>query len=124
MNRWTWSLAALSTLTLVAAANWQSLSLGLAVARSETRPALLRNAKWNEPDSAREFQARFTPGSPEARLRAWLLANDFEIDDANRRASKRIRATPCNEHVAIEWTRGNDATIGNARATVSESGCL
>lgn len=124
VNRWWWILVPVSALTLIAAVNWQSISFSIAAASAETRPTLLRDAKWNHPDSAREFQAAFRRGSPEASLRDWLRANDFEVNGVKLRASKRVRGLPCNERVLIEWTRGEKATIGKAHAIVSEAGCL
>jgi len=115
----------------LAAANWGGIALALAVSRAsgpatraEGRPALLRDATWNDPASALLFRRAFSRGVPESSLLGWLDTNRFTIDRTGRHAERRIRGIPCNEQATIEWTRGPGGTIEHASATLSEAGCL
>jgi hypothetical protein len=104
--------------------NWEAISLGLAVASSESRPELLRDADWDEPGSARSFTRRFARGTPAADLTDWLTANGFTIDRASSSATKRVGGLPCNERIAIVWHAAPNGRLTAASATVSEAGCL
>lgn len=108
----------------LAAANWDGIALALAVSSAEGRPALLRDATWNNPASALLFRRTFSRGVPESSLLGWLDTNRFTIDRTGGHAERRIRGIPCNEQATIEWTRGPGGTIEHASATLSEAGCL
>lgn len=108
----------------LAAANWDGIALALAVSSAEGRPALLRDATWNDPASALLFRRTFSHGVPESSLLGWLDANRFTIDRTGGHAERRIRGVPCNEQATIEWTRGPGSAIEHASATMSEAGCL
>lgn len=112
-------LAALGAL-LVAGFLWQNLFFASAVASSESRPALLRDAKWGTPVSS--FRQRFGNGTPEDDLVRWLSENDIELDGTNR-ASRRVRSLPCNELIEISWA-ATDGVIRESNAVVREAGCV
>jgi hypothetical protein len=103
--------------------NWQSLLFASAVAASDKRPALLRDAEWDKPETALAFRGRFRRGSSEASLMQWMKANNFKIDQQARRASLKVGGLPCAEAVAVSWTV-IDGSIGATEAVVSEAGCL
>ena len=119
-----WAAAGLAAALLVLALNRESLGLGLAAARAEQRPELLRDATWERPDSAKAFSRRFRPGTRAADLIAWLRANDFEIDAQKGSASKRVAGFPCSEEIEIGWRTHPSGLLGSARAEVREAGCL
>jgi hypothetical protein len=116
-----WFLVAGLAVTVLVALTWDRLALGVAMALSESRPALLRDAEWGKPAPA--FHQLFKDGTPEADLLHWLDANHFEIDGRVPSASRRIRSLPCNERVRVSWAATN-GTIRDSRAVVSEAGCL
>ena len=123
-RRWIWLATTVLILGTVVALNWQSVALGLAVSLSERRPALLADAKWNQPATARSFLSRFRPGTKESALLEWLNSNDFTVDRDSGRANRLISSLPCNERVEITWSKASDDAIVNAEARVSEAGCL
>ncbi|MEM9618061.1 MAG: hypothetical protein AAF936_08890 [Pseudomonadota bacterium] len=123
-RRWIWLAAAVMAMGAFVALNWQTLALSAAFALAERRPALLVDAEWNEPASARKFLNRFPPGTNESELLKWLGANKFDIDLDARRADRRISGLPCNEIVKIKWSTGPNSTIDNLDVRVSEAGCL
>lgn len=116
--------ASVAVVGIVVALNWQWFSFAVAVVLAERRPALLADAQWDDPASARRFSNRFRPGASEPELLAWLETNDFTIDRGAGRASRLIRGLPCNESVEISWSKASDDVIGDAQARVSEAGCL
>jgi len=97
--------------------------LTLAFLLAERRPALLRDAQWNDPGSARRFLKRFPAGTPEPDLTRWLDDKGFKTE-APGRATRIIGSLPCNELVRITWTRRPDGRIEDASAQISEAGCL
>ena len=113
----------LVALLLLAAWNWQGILLGLAVASAEKRPALLDDADWEKPASARQFNARFVSGAPESALLDWLSANRFEVHRKDGRAERRVRSLPCNERIEISWT-AKAKRLTAVSAMVREAGCL
>jgi hypothetical protein len=115
---------AISLVVAVALANREGLLFASAVASSESRPALLDDAEWNRPETARAFGREFTRGTPEPALLRWLQANAFVIDPAARTARRRIKGLPCNEMIDIAWSVGSAGRIEAASATVREAGCL
>jgi len=112
-------LAALASL-LLAGFFWQNLIFASAVATSEYRPALLRDAVWGEPVSS--FRERFNSGTPEAELLLWLAETGFKIA-SNGSAYRRLRGLPCNELVEVSWT-AVDGEIRDSSAVVLKAGCL
>ena len=106
------------------ALNWQSILFGIAVASSETRPELLNDAGWGNPGSAKHFNERFGAGAPEGDLLSWLQANDFAIDERDKRAERRVRGLPCNEIIDVVWDVNAQGALKAAAATVKEAGCL
>jgi hypothetical protein len=108
---------------LLAAANWQTVMLGVAMLMAEGRPALLSDAAWNDPASARRFNSRFHSGVPESELVAWLNRNKFTTGVPGH-ASRSIASLPCNEQAEIAWSSRSDGTIAAASARLSEAGCL
>lgn len=111
-------------LGLIIALNWQIVVFGIAVASSESRPALLEGAGWNDPGSAVRFNQRFAKGTAERDLIAWLHDNRFAVDPHNKRAERLIESLPCNERVEINWSAPFGDTLKDASATVHEAGCL
>ena len=87
--------------SLIAGLYWQNFIFASAVASSESRPALLRDAEWGSPVPS--FRERFSGGTSEAELLNWLSENGFTLDATNG-ASRRIRGMPCNELVEVSWT--------------------
>ena len=121
-TKWLLLSVALAFVFLVALA-WQRIALAVAVASSDTRPSLLRDAEWGKPETAAAFRQRFGRGSSEADLVQWLADNHFQIDRHAHRASLKVKGVPCGEDVAVSWT-AIGATIDASRAVVSEAGCL
>jgi hypothetical protein len=103
--------------------NWQWISLSAAAVLAERRPALLRDARWGDASSARQFQERFRPGVPERELTTWLTVHGFAVGPPGH-ASKLIRSVPCNEDVNIAWGSGPTGQLYRATAQVAEAGCL
>jgi len=104
----------------IAAIFWKDIIFASAVASSESRPELLRDADWGAPDPS--FQKRFSPGANETELLRWLSENGFELDGTSG-ASRRIQGLPCNEIIDVSWT-AIDGTISESSAVVREAGCL
>ena len=117
-------MAALALLAGVAWLSRDALRLGLAFSAAESRPALLRDARWDEEASARLFGRRFRSGVASAELLSWLNENRFDVDRAAARASRRIAALPCNERVEVRWAADKDGRLTRASALVHEAGCL
>jgi hypothetical protein len=114
----------ISATGLFVAANWNSFALGSAIVLSPQRPTLLRDADWNDPDSAQAFNARFAPGIREAELIDWLHENGFRIHAEPGRAALHVQSLPCNEGIQISWTSNSERKLVEASATVREAGCL
>lgn len=121
-SKWLLLSFALALVLLVAVA-WQRIALAVAVASSDTRPSLLRDAQWGKPATATSFRQHFGPGSSEAELVQWLDANHFQVDHRAQRASLKVKGFPCAEDVAVSWT-AIGGTVEASRAVVSEAGCL
>jgi hypothetical protein len=109
---------------LFVVANWNSFALGSAIVLSPKRPALLRDASWDDPSSAQGFNARFAPGASEAELLDWLRENNFRIYPEQGRAALHVQSLPCNEGIQISWTSNSERMLVMASATVREAGCL
>lgn len=103
--------------------NLNHLAFASAVLIAERRPALLSDAQWNEPASARKFSTRFHSGTNERELLAWLESNKFTTEPAAGHATRLISSLPCNEFVDVTW-RASGHVISSAEARVSEAGCL
>jgi hypothetical protein len=101
-----------------------AVGLGLAVSTAETRPALLRDAEWEKPGSARLFARQFHSGTPAAELLSWLRENGFTIDRAAAHASRTIGGLPCAERIDIDWRTDGGGRLTGATAMVREAGCL
>lgn len=124
-QRWVvWLATTVVILGAVVALNWQGIALGVAVHFAERRPALLADAEWNQPVTARSFLSRFQPGTSEAELLEWLNSNDFSVDRDSGRADRLIRSLPCNERVEVRWSSAPGDAIASAEARISEAGCL
>lgn len=123
-RRWIWLAVAAMALSAFVALNWQTLTLSAAFFLAERRPALLVDAEWNEPASARKFLNRFPPGTNESELLEWLNSNKFDIDRNAGQADRLISGLPCNEIVKIKWSRKPNNTIDDVDVRVSEAGCL
>lgn len=120
-----WGFAALTiVLVVVAALNFQWIMLTAGFATAEGRPALLSDAEWGKPASARKFANRFAPGVAQSDLLEWLDANRFAVDQANKNASRKIGSLPCAEDVRITWATDPRGNLKAANAQVSEGGCL
>lgn len=113
-------------LALFTAVTWPGVPFAFAVLtaeQSEQRPALLDDARWDEPNSDAAFRARFHAGVPEAELLTWLKQNRFTINRSGRKAEHRIGGFPCNELAEVHWSV-EGTTLRDARATIAEAGCL
>jgi hypothetical protein len=104
--------------------NWHWLIVSFVILTAEGRPALLRDAEWDEPASAVQFMNRFPPRSSETELLEWLESNDFEIYVARGQAYKSVLSGPCGENIDVEWTRQSSGVIESAQVEVREAGCL
>jgi hypothetical protein len=100
------------------------VSLASAAVSSERRPALLADARWNDPNSAQALYRRFPVGAPSGELVYWLRKNGFTIDLSGKHAQRRIQGLPCNELVKVSWREDQQARLAQLEATVSEAGCL
>jgi len=119
-----WFLAAgLAGGLVLVAFNFDALILGAAVLFGDKRPALLRDARWDEPDSAKQFNQRFVAGTEEALLVDWLQNNRFAVDQTQRRADRLVESLPCGELVEVSW-QAREGKLLDAAATVAEAGCL
>lgn len=103
--------------------NFDALMLGAAILFGDKRPALLRDARWDEPDSAKQFNQRFVAGTEEALLVDWLQDNRFAVDQTQGRADRLIESLPCGEFVDVSW-QAREGKLLDAVATVTEAGCL
>ncbi len=123
-RRVSWIVLIVATaVAAVVVLNWQGVLLGTAALLAERRPALLRDAKWGDANSAHQFQQRFQPGVPERELTAWLKTNGFKVV-APGHASKLISSFPCNEIVSVDWIGGSPGQLQKTTARVAEAGCL
>ncbi len=104
--------------------NWQTVYLVFALIFSDKRPALLRDADWDDPASAVRFRARFAAGTPEQALVTWLEKNRFVIDARARKAQRPVEGLPCNEDIAVEWSVDTQARLTRADAVVHQIACL
>lgn len=119
-----WLLAAgVAGVLAIVVFNFEALMLGAAVLLGDKRPALLRDARWDDPDSAKQFSQRFVAGTDEALLVDWLITNRFAVDRAQKRADRLIESLPCGEFVAVSW-QARSGKLVDAAATVTEAGCL
>lgn len=118
------SLTVILAIAVVIAINWQAILLGGSMILAESRPALLADANWNDPSTAKNFNARFAPGTKSNELVAWLRGNDFEIQAGKGRAERKVSSLPCNERVVVSWQSDAGGRIAERRAIVTESGCL
>jgi hypothetical protein len=124
ISRWKWPvLATVLGIALIAALSWRTLMFGIAVASSETMPALLSDAEWDDPASTTQFNRRFGSGVAESELVAWLHANKFVVNARDRSAERVVQSLPCNERVEVQWT-ALGGRLKDANATVYEAGCL
>ena len=123
-RKWVIVAALAGLLVVVAALNFQSIMLAIAFATADGRPALLSDAGWGKPGSARKFADRFAPGVAESDLLEWLDANRFAIDRPDQSADRRISSLPCNEDVRVRWSADTTGKLRTASAEVSEAGCL
>jgi hypothetical protein len=103
---------------------WQSIFLGVAMLSSDSRPALLADAEWNSPSSARDFNARFVAGKRSDDLIDWLKQNDFAIDSGNGHAERTMQSLPCNERLTVNWQSDAAGRLISAKAVIFEAGCL
>jgi len=103
---------------------WPGLVLGTAALSAETRPALLRDVGWGRASSASQFKARFQAGSAASDLLEWLRAHDFIVDLAGQRATRDIRAVPCQERLTVNWQADQRGNLIDANAVIAEAGCL
>lgn len=119
-----WIAGGLAAVIIVLIAMTGDPFLTWAFLTAEQRPALLKDAGWNDPASAKAFGNRFHAGVPEAELLAWLADQDFEIDRGRRTADRAIGGLPCNERAFVTWTVDAGSRLANAEAILSEAGCL
>ncbi|MFT4253441.1 MAG: hypothetical protein QM608_13235 [Caulobacter sp.] len=104
--------------------NWQTVYLVFAVIFSDKRPALLRDADWDDPASAVRFRARFAAGTPEQALVAWLEKSRFVVDARARKAQRPVEGLPCNENITVRWSADGQARLTRADAVVHQIACL
>lgn len=113
-------LATFAAMVVTALFFWPTLQFAVAVASSDSRPALLRDADRGTPVPS--FQERFSSGTSETELLTWLAENNFETNSTGN-ATLIIHALPCNETVEVSWT-SVDKIIQQSSAVVRQDGCL
>ena len=118
------ALAAAIVLASFIALKWQTVALLTAVAFSDRRPALLSDAAWNDPPSARKFNDWFAAGASGAELVAWMKSNKFTVDSSIGRAVRHLSSLPCNEDLAVHWTTAVTGKLDDVEVRVTEAGCL
>ena len=118
-KRWAIVAAILALIVVVAAFNFQSIAVALAVATAEKRPTLLNDAQWDKPLSARKFHEQFAPGTSERELLAWLETNRFRVDRTNKSADRSDKGVPCNERVNVTQQTSAKGQLSDARAEVA-----
>ena len=116
-------VGSLACVVVLVAFNFEALMLGAAVLLGDKRPALLRDARWDDPGIAKQFNQRFLSGAEEALLLEWLKNNRFAVDPASKRAERLVESLPCGEFVEVSW-RAEEGKLLDAAATVAEAGCL
>jgi hypothetical protein len=104
--------------------NWQTVWLCVAILTSEQRPALLKEASWDDPASAVRFERRFHAGAPERDLVDWLNDNRFAVNGSARKANRAVNGLPCNEDISVTWTRDATGRLTSADAVVTQVACL
>lgn len=123
-HRGRWIAAGAAAVAILVALNFETVIWASAVLLAEKRPSLLRDAKWNDPASARLFQGELSAGAEEADLLEWLEQNRFDIDRLGRRADRLVGGFPCNERVAVTWAADSRSRLQGSNAIVTEAGCL
>lgn len=121
---WAWLSVTAFVIGLVVVQNAQWFRFAFAAAFSERRPALLADAGWDAPASARRFSNRFQGGVREKELLDWLEANAFSIDREAGVATRVLHGFPCTEAIQIRWSKTSADVLAGAEAEVSEAGCL
>jgi hypothetical protein len=104
--------------------NWRTLLLIVAVLGSEHRPALLKDAAWDEPASAARFHGRFHAGTSERDLLAWLEKNRFAVNVRERTAGRQVNGLPCVEDIKVNWSVDAERRLVRTNAVVSQVACL
>jgi hypothetical protein len=104
--------------------NWRTVLLCAAILMSEHRPALLKDASWDDPASAVRFERRFHAGAPERDLVDWLNDNKFAVNGSARKANRSVNGLPCNEDISVTWTRDAAGRLTSADAVVTQVACL
>ncbi|NIJ21291.1 hypothetical protein FHS95_002994 [Sphingomonas naasensis] len=123
-RRWRIVLIATGAVAALACLNRDVLLFAVAVSASETRPALLADAQWNSPDSARDFRRRFHAGVAESELTRWLQDHGFALDPVARKAGRKVESLPCNARIAIDWSVDPGGRLVSTNANVAEASCL
>lgn len=118
------SIAVLGVLGTLIYVNRETVGLFVAIAFSESRPDLLRDAEWGKQGSARLFERQFRRGTPATELLSWLSASRFTVDQSGARASRTVASLPCNERIDVTWTADAGGRLTSATAVVHEAGCL
>lgn len=116
--------AVIGLLGVLVLLNWQRVAFGLAVLFAEQRPDLLKDAHWDDPASAKAFNARFPAGSLTSALEDWLAENKFEIDASGQRADTLIEGFPCMEIIEVTWASTPEGKLREAKVTIPPGSCL
>jgi hypothetical protein len=116
-------LAGVFTLALLIG-NWRTLLVIVAIMGSEHRPALLKDASWDEPASAARFQGRFHAGASERDLLVWLGKNRFAVNPRERTAGRQVNSFPCVEDIKVDWSVDANRRLVRTNALVSQVACL
>ena len=123
-RRISWLVFGAAVAFILVALNFETIRFASDILSAEKRPYLLRDATWNDPDSAQRFQSEFGAGTDEVKLLGWLKRNRFDIDRSARRAVRLIESFPCHERVVVTWATDSQSRLQASKATVSENGCL
>ncbi|CAN5404060.1 hypothetical protein BH10PSE3_BH10PSE3_08750 [soil metagenome] len=117
-----WIAGAFALILLVA--NWQTALLVVAAVTAERRPALMKDASWEDSASAARFHAKFPAGTSEEDLLAWLSKNRFKVQAREGTADRALASFPCNENIIVNWSSDADRRLTRADAVVYQVACL
>lgn len=119
-----WALAAVLVLSALVAIAWQPIMLGIAAARSERPPEVLRDFSWPDKLQIDHFAQAFPVGTGEAELIEWLETHKFNLDAEAKNAEREYPGIPCLYGYEIEWASDNGKLTKPASATLVDYACM
>lgn len=119
-----WALVAGLVIGALVAIAWQPIMLGIAAARSERPPEVLRDFSLHDELQIDQFAQEFPAGASEAELIGWLEMHKFNFDTAAKNAKREYPGIPCLYGYEIEWVSDNGKLTKPATATLVDSACM